>query len=566
MLRQIVLFALSGVLFCSAVKAQTSYLQLGENEYHLLDRLETTTGEFSNDLFLSGKPVSRKSAVNYLESLLDPMNGYLFGTKDQYNILHAISVSSEWGTRENAAIKTKKPWFGTFYNNQADFFSVNEKNFFLSVNPVISAQVMQEQLNTGGNSTNNTLFASSRGAELRGRIANKVGFYTYVTDNQEQPNSYITQWINKYQAVPGADYFQNNPGSKTYDYLLARGYVDFAAVKDYVNVTFGYDKQFIGDGIRSLLISDFAANGTFLKLNTKIWKLNYQNIYTEIIPPYQRGSDRVLPLKYTTTHYLTLNATRWLNIGFFENIVFSRNSYSFGYLVPVIFFRAIERGYGSPDNANIGFTAKAIICKGVQLYGQFFLDEFRSKELFGNKQWWGNKYGVQLGAKYFDAFTIPNLDLQAELNMVRPYTYSHSDSVTNYSHYNQPLAHPLGSGFVEMIGVANYQAWKKLFLTGKIMYYKRGVDTGGLNYGNDIFRSYNSVVNQYGVKMISGLGSNCLLLSLNASYKLAERCFFDLGCIYRNYTYDNNYFPEQKSLSIYGGLRLNIVRRTYDFL
>ena len=56
----------------------------------------------------------------------------------------------------------------------------------------------------------------------------------------------------------------------------------------------------------------------------------------------------------------------------------------------------------------------------------------------------------KLGGKYFDAFTVKNLDLQGEMNMVRPYTYTHYDSTANYTHYNQPLAHPLGAGFAEV--------------------------------------------------------------------------------------------------------------------
>lgn len=571
MAKKILLLLAATIGILNTTTAQSTNLQLGEDEYHLLDRMETKSGRLSDYLFLSGQPVSRKTEVDFLSKFLsdttnEPASSVL-NSIDNYNIRHAVSISNEWAADTSLILKTKKPWFNTFYKTQADFFSVNTKDFFLSVNPVLSAQYMQEQVSVGGVSKNQNLFASSRGAEIRGRIANRIGFYTYFTDNQEQPNSYVAEWITKNQAVPGADYFQNNTGSKTYDYIQARGYIDFAIVKKYVTATMGYDKQFIGDGIRSLFQSDFAASSTFVKLNTKIWKLNYQNIYSEIVSPYKRGSDDQLPVKYSTTHYLSINATKWLNIGFFENVIFSRsNHYSFGYLNPIIFFRAIERSYGSPDNVNLGFSAKAIVTKNVQLYGQLFLDEFRSKELFGSNKWWGNKYGVQLGAKYFDAFTIKNLDLQAELNMVRPYTYSHSDSITNYSHYNQPIAHPLGAGFVEMIGLANYRPIRNLLLTGKLMYYKRGVDTGGLNYGNDIFRSYNSFVNEYGVKMINGLSATCMLMSVNGSYKIAERLFFDLGFIYRTYNYENNYLPEQKSLSIYSGLRLNIARRTYDFM
>jgi hypothetical protein len=564
MAKKILLSFLSFLSLSIASTAQTTTLPLGEEEYNLLDRLETKSGKLSNELFISGSPVTRKSEVHFLETAADSIP---LSNIDRNNLKHAMSVSGEWAKDENGAIDAKHPWFKTFYKKQPDFIYVKTKDFFLSVNPIISAQYESESYKIGNTSTTQSLYASSRGAEFRGWISKRIGFYAYMTDNQEQPVSYVKDWIESHQAVPGADYYQHNGGSKTYDYIQARGYIDFAIIKNYVNASFGYDKQFIGDGIRSLFLSDFSSNATFLKLNTKIWKLNYQNIYSEITPPYERGADQQLPHKYSTTHYLSINATKWLNIGLFENVIFDRNDrYQFSYLNPIIFYRSIERSNGSPDNVNLGFSAKAIILKKVQLYGQLFLDEFKSKELFSSRGWWGNKYGVQLGAKYFDAFTIKNLDLQAELNMVRPYTYSHSDSLSNYSNYNQPLAHPLGSGFIEFIGVAKYRPMKDLFLTGKLMYYVKGVDTGGLNYGNDIFLSYNTHVNEYGVKMINGLKSNCMLISLNASYRIKERLYFDLGFVYRKYTYEHDYFPQQTSMSIYSGLRLNIARRAYDFM
>ena len=36
-------------------------------------------------------------------------------------------------------------------------------------------------------------------------------------------------------------------------------------------------------------------------------------------------------------------------------------------------------------------------------------------EVKAGNGWWGNKYGLQLGAKYIDAFSIKNLDLQLEI-------------------------------------------------------------------------------------------------------------------------------------------------------
>ena len=81
---------------------------------------------------------------------------------------------------------------------------------------------------------------------------------------------------------------------------------------------------------------------------------------------------------------------------------------------PVIFYRSIEQQSGSFDNSVAGFDVKANIKHAVQLYGQFLLDEFTAKEFFSHDGYWANKWALQLGGKYFDAFTIKNFDLQAE--------------------------------------------------------------------------------------------------------------------------------------------------------
>ena len=101
------------------------------------------------------------------------------------------------------------------------------------------------------------------------------------------------------------------------------------------------------------------------------------------------------------------------------------------------------------------------MAKRFQLYGQLLLDEFFLKEVRAGNGWWANKFGVQMGGKYIDVFSVKNLDLQGEMNLVRPFTYSHSDSVSNYTHYNQPLAHPLGANFMEAIGSYRYQPHPK---------------------------------------------------------------------------------------------------------
>jgi hypothetical protein len=555
------LFLLTLTLSATAAQAQTTYIPLNYVEYNILDRLETRSGRLSDELFLTAKPVMRKSAVNFLSEVSKISGPKSLSKIDRFNISRSISKSGEWAEERNGAIDTRISWFNTFYKKQPDFLHVNEDNFFLVVNPVLSFQYMNEQNNP------NNLFWSGRGIEARGIIADKVGFYTYFTDNQERVPSYVNDWVNKYSAVPGADFYQTPKGANNvYDYMQARGYVDFAAVRDHINVTFGYDRHFIGDGMRSLFLSDFAAGAAFLRLTTKVWKLNYQNLYMELTPQYRRGADRRLPHKYATMHHLSVNATRWLNIGVFESVMFSRRDrYEFGYLNPIIFYRQVERYMGSPDNVNLGINAKILIAKHVQLYGQVLLDEFKSKELFGGNGWWGNKFGLQAGMKYFDAFTVKNLDIQGEINVVRPYTYTHYDSTANYTHYNQPLSHPLGAGFAEAIGVIRYQPTKNLFITLKGMYYRQGQDTTGSNFGSNLFMEYDTRSSEYGVGLINGVPANCLLLEGQVSYELCPNLFFDIGATNRQFTYEDNSIPQATSTYIYGGVRLNIARKDFNY-
>jgi hypothetical protein len=560
MFKKALLLAYSIVIVSLPTIAQTTYLQLGHVDYELLDRLETRSGVLSDELFLTVKPVSRKNAVKFLLDTREDARYIGLSKIDRYNIAHMTSVSGEWAEESAGAFKSKRPIFNTFYKTQPDLVYVNTDDFFLSLNPVVSAIGIYEQ-----NNTRSPLLTSGRGLEARGRVANKIGFYTYFTDNQEEVPGHVGKWVDSNVAIPGADYYKIT-GQNSYDYLVARGYIDFAAIKDHINVTLGYDKHFLGDGIRSMFLSDFSAGATFLRLNTRVWKLNYQNLYMELKPQYFRGSDRRLPRKYATMHHLSINATKWLNIGLFEAVIFDRQDrYEFGYMNPLILYRQIERSLGSPDNVLLGINFKAIALKHIQLYGQFILDEFTIKELTGGNGYWANKFGLQLGGKYFDAFTVKNLDLQGEINLARPFTYTHYDSTANYTNYNQPLAHPLGAGFLEYIGIIRYQPVKNLYLTAKASYYQKSTDTAGTNFGGNIFKDYDTRSMDYGIGLINGVRAQCAMAGFNASYELRENLFIDAGVNYRKLVYDNAIYPAENTMYFTGGLRLNIVKRDYDY-
>ena len=374
----------------------------------MIERMEIKLGNDPNFIFSKTKPYSRKAIVSAIKDLFD-RHIYAYGKTevspdttstdalhsrfsivDGYNMRRALSNNIEWIPGGENLFKSKKPWGKTFYQTPGTLYEVHVKDFDLALNPVLQFQLSKE------NNNDETLFLNTRGVRVRGRIANKIGFDSYISDNQERDPLYVQEWVNKYKAVPGEGFYKSFK-TTGYDYFDARGYFTFGVTK-YIDVAFGYDKNFMGNGYRSLFLSDFSNSALFLKLNTRIWRINYQNLFMELNATEPRGPDRLLRKKYAVMHHLDINITKSLNVGLFEAVIFGRpDHFEFGYLNPIIFYRSIEQQNGSFDNSLVGLDLKLNVKHAVQFYGQLLLDEFVLAEIKRNRGSWVNKWGIQAG-------------------------------------------------------------------------------------------------------------------------------------------------------------------------
>ena len=218
---------------------------------------------------------------------------------------------------------------------------------------------------------------------------------------------------------------------------------------------------------------------------------------------------------------------------------------------------------GSPDNAFFGLDFKWNIRKGISVYGQGMLDELIVGELTSGSGWWSNKYALQLGAKYINAFNIPQLDFQLEYNYARPFIYSHVSMFTNYAHYRQPLAHPLGANFKELVFLARYQPVPKMFVSGKIISAQYGRDPDGLNLGGDILKSYVNPTNEFGNETGQGVRHELTFADISISYMIRHNLFLDLKHVYRKLSIQNDVSQNTQFTSL--GIRLNIHERDHSF-
>lgn len=556
---------------------------------HIADRLYIQSGGALYQLHPSIYPYYRHDLV----MLADSAGMKISPDKiDQYDLQHIRDQNNEFVTtldgdtrRYTDSTKTfyyledtlqssryrlsKRPIFKTFYKTPAHFYQTDVKDFYLRVNPLINFGIGRET------QEGVTTFYNQRGLSIRGGIGKGLYFQTSVFDSQVRYANYINSFTAEYGVVPGAGFYK--PFESAFfkledgrDFLLANAYVGFNVGK-YVGLQLGHHQHFIGDGIRSLFLSDFSTPFFSLKVNTRIWKLHYQNIFAELAADeFQNAlsTGKPIPKKYMAAHYLSFKANRHLTLGLFETVIFNRDNHQFElqYLNPVILYRTVEGSVGSPDNVMLGLNARWDFKQSVSLYGQFMLDDILVKEILnGNLGWWGNKFGHQLGVKYINAAGIDHLDLQLEWNSVRPYTYSHYNFNANYSHFKQALAHPAGANFTELVGRARYRVSPKLSLESTLMLLKKGEDIiDSISLGGDIIKSNNLRPSDQGHTLGQGVPTNIVLWTSSVHFEISHGLFIDARYLYRKKTSD---LPERNQTTglFEAGIRLNMAWREEVF-
>ena len=444
------------------------------------------------------------------------------------------------------------------------------KDYSVTASPIINLSKGKEV-----KETKNT-FTNTRGFIIEGDLGKKISFFSYFAENQSVFPNYLDEFIRKNKVVPGQGYARSFKETG-FDYAMSSGYVSYRANKIFA-LQFGHGKHFIGDGYRSLLLSDNTFNYPYLRIQTSFWKVQYTNLYTEfqdINYFLDNGIDNYDQMgyakKYMSAHYLSINATKKLNISLFESVIWRMNhapgstGFDVNYLNPIAMLRPIEFSIGSPNNMLVGLNLKYKLPFKSYGYGQLILDEFTLEQIKSNNGYWANKFGCQLGYKMFNSFGFKNLTMQTEYNWVRPYTYSHNNTQQNYAHYNQPLAHPLGANFSELLLIVNYK-WKNFVIDGKIIFSKYGDNIKGdpAAYGNNVYDNYVDRPADFGIEMYQGNLTTVNIKNFNIAYIVNPKTNLkiNLGVTLRDF---KNEAGELQTQFINFGIKSDLFNHYYDF-
>lgn len=456
-------------------------------------------------------------------------------------------------------------WLGRKLFNE-DLIAIKGDGFAFFINPMFNYSFGKDD-----NWQTQKPFVNTRGFRLTGNITSKFYYESEFYENQALFPKYVYDFIQLKKVIPGAGNTKNFTTAENYDFAYARGSIAYQPNK-FFNFRLGNGKHFWGDGYRSLLLSDNAPSYPYFQIMTTFWKIRYVNMWAQMLDNTRIGYDGTYARKYVSSHFLSYNITKRLNIGLFESIIYGDSIGTRGldvqFLNPIIFFRPIESSLNSyAGNIVLGLNLKFKLTNKQSLYGQVLLDEFSLQDIKRYNEYWGKKFGYQVGFKSFHTF-ITNLTFQSEINWVRPYTYSHYKGLQNYGHYSQPLAHPLGGNFKESVTNIRY-FYKRWFAEGRLMIATQGRDSLSKNYGSDIYEPNESRPADFGITMLQGIKTKTLFGDFRTGFLVNPRTNLrlEMGITIRNVAPEKEVgaLKNEKTKFFFVGLKSDLNNFYHDF-
>ncbi len=422
-------FSFLSVIFLtqhSFIKAQSNYEPLN---HHI---------KSFND---GGGHVEVEDENSELNTTVYPLNS--FGVKAEMRLFPYRDSRDEFMVNRKFS---EFSWFRRklLYEN---FIIIDTGIFYVAIDPLLNLSVGMEQ--EGGNEAEN-YYTNTRGLRLQGDIGKKLSFESYFYENQSTFPRYINDFVVLTEVVPGQGRVKSFK-EDAFDYAQSGGYFSYVPFEEF-SIQFGHHKHFIGDGYRSVILSDNSFNYPFLRMNARFMnkKFGYTVLYALhqdlVRTPTNAPSEAPFRRKGATYHVLEYQVNSQLKFNVFQGTIFPFEDSSgtidrdASMLNPVIFVNPILNGMDYKFNSILGFGFKFWPMESTATYGQFAIDDAELKQ-----------YSYQLGLRQF--LLNKKLYFQLEFNYIARDMYESTrlDFDNSFVHYNQPLANVLGNNSEEIV-------------------------------------------------------------------------------------------------------------------
>lgn len=424
---------------------------------------------------------------------------------------------------------------------------VDSGKFYLTVDPLMNFQLGSDRKDSTEFADTSNLYRNTRGFIVRGNIGEKVSFSTWFYENQAVYPAYVSDFVESSNVAPGQGRVKDFK-RVGYDFASAGGYVSYSPAP-FLNLQTGNGKFFIGDGYRSLLLSDNSFNYPYFK--TSLWLLKDKIQYNIIYTAFQNvnrlntntATEALFERKSGNFHFLNWRVNDYLHLGLFEAGIWQTQDssgtkpFNIASLNPLIGVNTAVYGFDDLNNHLAGLNLKVMTPFDLTFYGQLMADGTSSSEM-----------GYQAGLSYRG---ISGLSLRMEYNQTKSGAYRlPQNEKQNYFHYNQPLGHTLGSGVKEFIGIINYRF-------GRAYARLKGIS---------IERDYQSMeTNPLDIRFIYRPNVKTLYLSAEAGFIVNPSANLVVygGATQREV--ENQAYGFKETLYIYAGIKTSLRNLYFDF-
>ncbi len=498
---------LAAAAYVAPAKAQPEgLLQIGDDLQVFLER-QQVAGNLPGT-FLDLRPLSASEAMRALDTLA--------AHSENLSELDRELLSRYRGETPGPGVGRLRRLVPALYRDGEHLASAEGDGFRLVFEPLgYFALGPARQTEGPERDPSTSTWQNTRGLRAAGTVGDHFFFETRIEENQRQPvvNQHVVSTAPRLGDVKLQD-------GDTYDYWRAAGVVGYR--DRFLEVRFGHDRNRWGFGANSLLLSDYAPSYDQLQARARVWRLQYVTmVMRRTDPRVPLAGQTYFPSSYGAFHQLTIDLPGRVQASIFESVVFANDTvrargFEVAYLNPIIFYRPIEAGLGSPDNVLLGGGLAWNPVDGARAYGELLLDELTVSQL--GTDWWGNKFGWLLGAHVATPW-ISGLDARIEYARMRPYTYSHRNRPTAYIHYDDILGHPAGPNAEDVTLQLRYRPLPALHAALDVAYTRRGRDTDSLNVGGDPRTPYGTRVSDQ-APFLAGVRQSTWLIEGRVGYEL----------------------------------------------
>jgi hypothetical protein len=342
--------------------------------------------------------------------------------------------------------KREKSWLSRKLFHE-HLISLDTGQVQLSIDPLFNFELGREMEKDTDPRKDISYYKNVRGFNIKLSIGSKVSFESSFRENQVVLPFFPNERALATEVAYGQGRWKEF-GDNGYDFSMASSYINYAP-SDRVNFQLGHGKHFLGEGHRSLLLSDLSFNYPYLRIGSNWFdrKLQYNNLYTlfqdlERLPSV--NSEGLFERKQGVFHYLEFKPnTKW-SVGLFEGLIFpsldSSGNIGVGanYWVPLILLNTILEADKAKRNALLGLNASYVLWEKVKFYNQLLAYDGQFDD-----------FSFQVGAKYF---LSEQLMLQGEFN-----SQADRSGSNLFYHYNEPLNYPVQKELQEYIAIVQYQ-------------------------------------------------------------------------------------------------------------